>query len=67
MKIIFADRAWPDFTYWLSHDRKITKRIVHLVNDIEREPYSKHNTIENHPIPSNYGMAVKGKDSCRTF
>lgn len=39
MKIIFADRAWEDFTYWLSHDRKIAKRIVRLVNDIEREPF----------------------------
>ena len=39
MKIIFADRAWEDFTYWMSHDRKIAKRIVRLVNDIEREPF----------------------------
>ena len=39
MKIIFADRAWEDFEYWLSHDRKIAKRIVRLINDIEREPF----------------------------
>ena len=29
MKIVFADRGWEDFTYWVEHDRKIAARIVH--------------------------------------
>jgi toxin YoeB len=39
MKLVFADRAWEDFTYWIEHDRKIAARIVRLIKDIEREPF----------------------------
>ena len=27
------------YTYWVSHDRKIAKRIVRLIDDIERQPF----------------------------
>ena len=39
MKIVFADRGWEDFTYWVENDRKIATRIVRLIKDIEREPF----------------------------
>jgi toxin YoeB len=39
MKIVFADRGWEDFTYWVRNDRKIAARIVRLIEDIEREPF----------------------------
>jgi toxin YoeB len=39
MKIVFADRGWEDFTYWVEQDRKIAARIISLINDIEREPF----------------------------
>jgi toxin YoeB len=39
MKIVFADRGWEDFTYWVETDRKIAARIVRLIKDIEREPF----------------------------
>jgi toxin YoeB len=39
MKIVFADRGWEDFCYWVAHDRKIAKRIVRLIDDIERHPF----------------------------
>ena len=39
MRVIFADQAWDDFTYWVSHDRKIAKRIVRLIDDIKRHPF----------------------------
>ena len=39
MKIVFADRGWDDFTYWVENDRKMAARIVRLINDIEREPF----------------------------
>ena len=38
MKIVFADRGWEDFTYWVENDHKIAARIVRLIRDIEREP-----------------------------
>ena len=39
MKIVFADRGWEDFTYWVEHDRKIAARIVRLIKEIERDPF----------------------------
>jgi toxin YoeB len=39
MKIVFADRGWEDFSYWVENDRKIAARIVRLIRDIEREPF----------------------------
>ena len=39
MRIVFADQAWEDFTYWLEHDRKIAARIVRLIREIERQPF----------------------------
>ena len=39
MKIVFADRGWEDFSYWVENDRKIAARIVRLIKDIEHEPF----------------------------
>ena len=39
MQIVFADRGWEDFTYWVETDRKIAIRIIRLIKDIEREPF----------------------------
>ena len=39
MKVVFADQGWDDFTYWVEHDRKIAKRIIRLIKDVEREPF----------------------------
>ena len=39
MRIVFADRGWEDFTYWVEVDRKIAARIVRLIRDIERDHF----------------------------
>ena len=39
MKVVFADRGWEDFTWWLETDRKIAVRIVRLIKDIQRQPF----------------------------
>ena len=39
MKIVFADRGWEDFNYWVAHDGKIAARIVRLIKEIERQPF----------------------------
>jgi toxin YoeB len=39
VKIVFADRGWEDFTYWVENDRKLAARIVRLIKDIERQPF----------------------------
>ena len=39
MKLVFADQGWDDFTTWVNHDRKIAKRIMRLIKEIERDPF----------------------------
>lgn len=39
MKVVFADRGWEDFTYWVENDRNIAARIVRIIKDIERDPF----------------------------
>lgn len=36
MKKIWFDRAWADYLYWQTEDRKILKRINALLKDVER-------------------------------
>lgn len=36
MKKIFSDRAWEDYLYWQSNDKKTLKKINSLIKDIER-------------------------------
>ena len=40
MKIVFADQGWEDFSYWVTHDRKIAKRILRLIKEVERDPFA---------------------------
>jgi toxin YoeB len=39
-KIIFEQTAFQDFTEWAGIDKKLYRRIVNLIKDIIREPYS---------------------------
>lgn len=40
MKKIWFDRAWNDYLYWQSQDKRVLKRINELIKDTEREPFS---------------------------
>ncbi len=39
MKKSWFDKAWEDYLYWQSQDKKTLKRINQLVKDIERNPF----------------------------
>jgi len=39
VKIIFAETAWEDYLHWQQTDKKILKRINHLIKDISRSPF----------------------------
>ena len=41
MNKVWSDRAWDDYLYWQSTDRKIAKKINELVKDIERNGVSE--------------------------
>lgn len=35
----WSDEAWEEFEYWTFHDKKILKRILQLLKDIDRNGY----------------------------
>ncbi|MDR1811550.1 MAG: Txe/YoeB family addiction module toxin [Candidatus Fibromonas sp.] len=35
----FSDKAWEEYTYWQTQDKKTLKRINALLRDIDRSPY----------------------------
>lgn len=37
--IRFDPRAWEDFQFWLASDRKMARRIVRLISEIQRDPF----------------------------
>ena len=39
MKKLWYDRAWDDYEWWQSQDKKTLKRITALLRDIERNGY----------------------------
>jgi toxin YoeB len=39
MKLVFADRGWEDFCFWIDHDRKIAKRLIRLIDECGRTPF----------------------------
>ncbi|WP_017293338.1 Txe/YoeB family addiction module toxin [Geminocystis herdmanii] len=39
-KIVFHSLAFDDFNLWASEDKKIYKKIVNLLKDIDRSPFS---------------------------
>ena len=39
MKKIWFEKAWEDYLYWQSQDKKTLKRINQLVRDVERSPF----------------------------
>jgi toxin YoeB len=36
----FDSAAWEDFLFWLASDRKIARRIVRLIAEIQRDPFA---------------------------
>ena len=40
MRILWEDRAWNDYLYWQTQDKKTLKKINALLLDISRNTYS---------------------------
>jgi toxin YoeB len=39
MRLLWEDRAWEDYLYWQTQDKKMLKRINALIADIKRSPF----------------------------
>ena len=46
MRLLWEDRAWEDYLYWQTQDKKTLKRINALIRDIQRH--------ENVKIPEDF-------------
>ena len=38
-KLTWTDKAWADYLYWQTQDRKTLKRINKLIEDTKRQPF----------------------------
>ena len=59
MKKIWSDKAWDDYLYWQTQDKKTLKRVNQLVKDIER------NNFEGIGKPEALTGNLSGFWSCR--
>ena len=39
MRTLWEDRAWDDYLYWQTQDKRTLKRINTIIKDIMRSPY----------------------------
>jgi len=53
MQLLWEDRAWDDYLYWQTQDKKTLKRINALVQDIQNIPYEGIGKPE--PLKGNLG------------
>ena len=53
MKLTFSTKAWEQYIYWQTTDKKILKRINLLIKDIQRVP---HEGIGK-PEPLKHGLS----------
>ena len=40
MNKVWHDKAWEEYLYWQTQDRKTLKRINNLLKDIDRQPFT---------------------------
>jgi len=40
MRKLWTDRAWDDYLYWQTQDKKTLKKVNQLIADIERNGYT---------------------------
>lgn len=39
MTLVFENTAWEDYLYWQKTDKKLLKKINHLIKEIQRTPF----------------------------
>ncbi|MGK6351893.1 Txe/YoeB family addiction module toxin [Parapedobacter sp. DT-150] len=40
MELVWQSRAWEDYLYWQSQDKRVLKRINDLIKDVLRDPFN---------------------------
>ena len=39
MRLLWEEKAWENYTYWQTQDKKTLKKINALIKDIQRNPF----------------------------
>ena len=39
-RLVFHTQGWEDLSYWTLNDRATTKRVIRLITEIMRDPFS---------------------------
>jgi toxin YoeB len=39
MRLLWEERAWEEYCYWQTQDKKVLKRINALIKDVQRNTY----------------------------
>lgn len=39
MKLVFADQAWEDLCHWTDKERRMAKRLLRIIEDLQRAPF----------------------------
>ena len=40
MRLLWDERAWEEYCYWQSQDKKTLKRINNIIKDVQRDCYN---------------------------
>lgn len=59
MRLLWEDRAWSDYLYWQTQDKKTLKRINGLIKDIQRSTFEGIGK----PEPLKENLVVCGADA----
>jgi toxin YoeB len=51
---LWTDKAWEDYLYWQTRDKKTLKKLNQIIKDVERNPYEGI----GHPEPLKKGVLV---------
>jgi toxin YoeB len=65
MKIIFEYKAFEEFNEWAAVDKKIYDKIVELIKDIKRSPYSGKGKAE--PLKYSFSYRIFNSSKKRSY
>lgn len=61
-KLVFTERAWEEYLYWQTQDKKMIKRINALLKDIDRNGFE--GTGKPEPLKRHDGYWSRRIDEC---
>jgi toxin YoeB len=59
-QLVFHAQGWEDFSYWALNDRALTKRVIRLISEVLRDPFSGIGKPEplKHALPGAWSRRI---------